>query len=101
MAIQNAGNRKKDGQQNHIIRLADYPIWTIKAMSGNVRVNPHQATLIIDGKVLRPTIECYARWQTFPDSYQWSNDFKLNVKICGNAVPPLMMKQIVEAVIHA
>lgn len=99
LAIQNAGNRKKNGQQNHTIKLAKEPIWTIKAMSGKVRVNPHQATLIVNGKVLRPSIECYARWQTFPDSYQWSDDLKLNVKICGNAVPPLMMKQIVEAVL--
>lgn len=100
LAIQNSGSRKdKNGNPTNIIRLANEPIWTIKAMSGNVRPNPHQVTLIVNGKVLRPSIECYARWQTFPFYYQWSDDFKLNVKMCGNAVPPLMFQQIVEAVL--
>ena len=101
LAIQNAGNRKnKNNLPTNTIRLANEPIWTLRAMSGNVRPNPHQVTLIVDGKVLRPSIECYSRWQTFPDSYQWSNDFKLAMKICGNAVPPFMFQQIVEAVLN-
>lgn len=101
LAIQNSGSRKdKDGNPTNIIRYANEPIWTMRAMSGKVRPNPHQVTLIIDGKVLRPTVQCYARWQTFPDSYQFSGNFKLDIKGIGNAVPPLMFKQIVEAVLN-
>ena len=100
LAIQNSGSRKdKDGNPKNTIRLAKDPVWTIRAMSGNVRPNPHQATLIVDGKVLRPTIQCYARWQTFPDDYQWSEDFKLNMRICGNAVPPKFFAQLIKGVI--
>ena len=101
LAIQNSGSRKdKNGNPKNTIRLANEPIWTIRAMSGNVRVNPHQVTLIIDGKVLRPSIQCYARWQGFPDDYQWSGDFKLDMKICGNAVPPKFFAQLIKEVIN-
>ncbi len=101
LAIQNAGNRKKDGEQNHTIRFAYKPVFTLKAMSGNIRVNPHQVTLVVDGKVLRTTIECYARWQSFPYNYQFSGDFKLDMRGVGNAVPPLMFSQIVRSVLNA
>lgn len=95
LVIQRSGARQKGGVYANTIRLPDEPIFTIKAMSGNVQ----QATLIVNGKRLKPDIRCYARWQTFPDSYQWSDDFKLNIKICGDAVPPRMFQQIVEAVL--
>jgi DNA (cytosine-5)-methyltransferase 1 len=101
LAIQNSGSRKdKDGNPTNTIRLANETIWTIRAMSGKVRVNPHQVTLIVDGRVLRPTIECYARWQSFHNSYQFSGDFKLDMRGVGNAVPPLMFSQIVRSVLN-
>ena len=101
LVIQRSGARKKDGIYANTIRLSDEPMFTIKSMSGNVRPSVQQATIVVNGQPLQPDIRCYARWQTFPDSYQWPTDFKLAMKICGNAVSPLMMKQNIEAVIHA
>ena len=99
MAIQRSGARKKDGIPNNTIRLANQPMFTVKAMSGKVRPNVNQVTLIIDGQPYEASPKCLARWQTFPDWYQLPEDKKLAVKGIGNAVPPLMMQQIIEAVL--
>lgn len=99
LAIQRSGARKKDGIPNNTIRLANQPMFTVKAMSGKVRPNVNQVTLIIDGQPYEASPKCLARWQTFPDWYQLPEDKKLAVKGIGNAVPPLMMKQIIEAVL--
>jgi DNA (cytosine-5)-methyltransferase 1 len=97
--IQRSGARKKDGIPNNMIRLAHQPMFTIKAMSGNVRLNVNQVTLVIDGVPYEADLKCLSRWQTFPDWYQLPADKKLAVKGIGNAVPPLMMQKIIEAVL--
>lgn len=99
LAIQRSGARKKDGIPNNTIRMANQPMFTVKAMSGNVRPNVNQVTLVIDGQPYEASPKCLARWQTFPDWYQLPEDKKLAVKGIGNAVPPLMMQQIIEAVL--
>lgn len=99
IAIQRSGARKKDGIPNNTIRLWNEPMFTIKAMSGNVRPNVNQVTLVIDGVPYEADAKCLARWQTFPDWYQLPADKKLAVKGLGNAVPPLMMQKIIEAVL--
>jgi DNA (cytosine-5)-methyltransferase 1 len=98
--IQRSGARKKDGIPNNTIRLKDEPMFTIKAMSGEERPSVKQATLIIDGKPYEADTRCLARWQTFPDDYQWSGDLKLDTKIIGNAVPPKFFAQLIKGVIQ-
>jgi DNA (cytosine-5)-methyltransferase 1 len=98
--IQRSGARKKDGIPNNTIRLKDEPMFTIKAMSGEERPSVKQATLIIDGKPYEADTRCLARWQTFPDDYQWSRDLKLDTRIGGNAVPPKFFAQLIKEVLH-
>lgn len=99
LAIQRSGARKKDGIPNNTIRLANQPMFTIRAMNGKVRPSVNQVTLIIDGQPYEASPKCLARWQTFPDWYQLPEDKKLAIKGIGNAVPPLMMQQIIETVL--
>jgi DNA (cytosine-5)-methyltransferase 1 len=98
--IQRSGARKKDGIPNNTIRFFNEPMFTIKAMSGKVRVNPKQATIVIDGQPYEADTRCLARWQTIPDWYQFSGDLKLDTKMIGNAVPPLMMQKVIESVLQ-
>jgi DNA (cytosine-5)-methyltransferase 1 len=100
LIIQRSGARKKNGMPNNTIRLANSPMFTIKSMGGNVRPSCQQATIVFNGQPLKPDIQCYARWQTFPYDYQFSGDFKLDIKGIGNAVPPLMMEAIINAQKH-
>ena len=98
--IQRSGARKKDGIPNNTIRLAHQPMFTVKAMSGNIRTSVNQVTIVIDSQPYQADERCLARWQTIPDWYQFSDDHRLNVKMIGNAVPPLMMQKIIESVIN-
>ena len=100
LAIQRSGARGKGGIPNNTIRLANEPMFTIKSMAGNIRPNPRQVTLIVEGKVLEPNERCLARWQGFPDSYQFSGNFKLDTKGIGNAVPPSFFSQLIKAVLN-
>jgi DNA (cytosine-5)-methyltransferase 1 len=100
MVIQRSGARKKDGIPNNTIRLKDEPMFTIKAMGGKVRVSAKQATIVIDGQAYEADTRCLMRWQTFPDDYQISGNLILDTKGIGNAVPPLMFKQIVRSVLN-
>jgi DNA (cytosine-5)-methyltransferase 1 len=100
IVVQRSGARKKDGIPNNTIRLSNEPMFTVKAMSGKVRVSPKQATIVIDGQSYEADTRCLARWQSIPDWYQFSGDLKLDTKMIGNAVPPLMMQKIIEAVLQ-
>jgi DNA (cytosine-5)-methyltransferase 1 len=100
LAIRRNGHRKVKGIPAITICPADKPIFTILARSGKVRPSPKQATLIIDGKPYEADTRCVARWQTFPDDYQWSGDLKLDTKIIGNAVPPKFFAQLIKEVLH-
>ena len=99
LVIQRSGARKKDGIPNNTIRLKDEPMFTIKAMGGNVRVSAKQATILIDGQAYEADTRCLMRWQTFPDDYQTSGNLILDTKGIGNAVACLMFSQIVRSVL--
>lgn len=101
LAIQRSGARQKNRIPNNTIRLANEPMFTIKSMAGNIRPNPRQVTLIVEGKILEPDERCLARWQGFPDSYQFSGNFKLDTKGIGNAVPPSFFSQLIKEVLNA
>ena len=100
LVIQRSGARKKDGIPNNTIRLKDEPMFTIKAMGGNVRVSAKQATILIDGQAYEADTRCLMRWQTFPDDYQTSGNLILDTKGIGNAVAPLMMQKIIKGVLN-
>jgi DNA (cytosine-5)-methyltransferase 1 len=70
------------------------PAPTIRAMGHDGHC--HQFNAIVDAKVLRVTPRCYARFQTFPDTF-WLPDRPVDaIKGIGNAVPCLLVKAIVE-----
>jgi DNA (cytosine-5)-methyltransferase 1 len=48
------------------------------------------------GAVLKPTIQAIARWQSFPDTYQWPGTLTAAVKAIGNAVPPRLVQKLTE-----
>lgn len=97
MAIERSGARKKDGIPNNQIRFGDQPIFTIKAMCGKERPSVNQITLLIDRQPYQADYRCLARWQSIPDSYQFSGNKKLNIEMIGNGVPPLMFQRIIES----
>lgn len=98
--IQRSGARKKDGIPNNTIRLAHQPMFTIKAMSGTQRPSVKQATIVISGQPYEADTRCLARWQSIPDSYQFSENLKLDTMAIGNAVPPLMFQKIIKSTLE-
>lgn len=101
LAVQRSGARKRHGIPNNTIRLAHQPMFTIKAMSGKVRPNANQVTLLIDGVPYKADSQCLARWQSIPDSYQFSGNLILDTMAIGNAVPPLMFKKIIASTLES
>jgi DNA (cytosine-5)-methyltransferase 1 len=97
MTIERSGARKKNGIPNNQIRFSDQPIFTIKAMRGDVRPSVNQVTLLIDRQPYQADYRCLARWQSIPNSYQFSGNKKLNIEMIGNGVPPLMLQRIIES----
>jgi len=83
------------------------PCWTLRAClandgksenwEGNGRTDIINIVLP-SGKVKKLNTRAIARLQSFPDSFQWSDSFKLNVHGIGNSVPPLLMQRICEAI---
>lgn len=93
--IENTGARSDRPLQT---RDADEPCWTIRALGQDGHY--HRATAIADCRVVQLSIQCLARLQSFPDSYQWSGKKSLDGTIIGNSVPPLMFQKIVEVTIN-
>lgn len=70
------------------------PAPTIRAMGHDGHC--HQFNVIEDTRVLRLTPRCYARFQTFPNTF-WFPDRPVDaIKGIGNAVPCLLAKTVVE-----
>jgi len=97
MAIERSGARRKDGIPRNQIVFPEKPIFTIKAMRGDVRPSVNQVTLLIDRQPYQADYRCLARWQSIPDSYRFSDNKKLNIEMIGNGVPPLMLQRIIES----
>ena len=100
MVIQRSGARRKDGVPNNTIRLTDEPMFTVKAMSGTQRPSVKQASIVISGQAYEADPHCLARWQTIPDSYQFSGNLILDTMAIGNAVPPLMLQKIITSTLE-
>ena len=50
-----------------------------------------------EGRVVRLTLLALARLQTFPDAYKWSGRKRVDCRIVGDAVPPLLSYVFVQA----
>jgi len=48
----------------------------------------------IDGRVVRISVRCLARWQTFPDSYELPEKATVASRLIGNAVPCLLAEKL-------
>ena len=73
-------------------RSIDKPIGTITC------VNKHS---VVIGEHIRPiTIQEQASAQSFPSDYAWPESTTLTKQMIGNAVPPVMAKEVTLAVLR-
>lgn len=79
-------------ETNVTIRRDDTPMFTITATAAEKGM-PRTA---IPGRVVRMSPRCSARFQAVPDDYKLPDKATLAVRVIGNAVPPLMMRQLLE-----
>jgi DNA (cytosine-5)-methyltransferase 1 len=55
------------------------------------------ARALVPHRVVKMTPRALARFQSFPDWYELPEHNALACKIIGNAVPPLLMRRVMEA----
>jgi DNA (cytosine-5)-methyltransferase 1 len=88
-----------DGQANSngttCTSVTDHaPAFAVKAQTGA----RHAARAVLaQGRVVKMTPRALARFQSFPDWYELPERNALACKIIGNAVPPLLMRRVMEA----
>ncbi len=68
------------------------PMFSVTAQS--LTKNPIRAA--VPGRVVKMTPRALARFQAIPDSYVLPDNDTLAVRVIGNAVPPLFMRQLLE-----
>lgn len=74
------------------IRTADEPATTMRAgRTGGALCR----IWLSQGRVVKMTPRCLARFQSFPDSYVLPGNNALACRVIGNAVPPLMYQKII------
>ena len=56
---------------------------------------PEKLAWLSQGRVVKMTPRCLARFQSFPDSYRLPDHNGLACRVIGNAVPPLMYEKII------
>lgn len=85
-----------DGQNasNPSIRAEDDPAMTVVS---NDHGTPR--AWLSQGRVVKMTPRCAARFQSFPDSYALPDNNRLAYEIVGNACPPLMMQRVYEGLV--
>lgn len=89
--VDSRNGRNYEGQ-NLTIRDTSQPIYTIHTGGpGRHRV------LMPTGRVVQMTPRALARFQSFPDSYQFPDNTVLACKGIGNAMPPLLYQRVIEA----
>jgi DNA (cytosine-5)-methyltransferase 1 len=106
LLVQLTGYGKKRGPA---IKLKHEPMFTITAsMSHDHTLNKNghpsarsPATIIdVPFRILRVDNRCLARWQGFPDPYQWGEIESIKGKAIGNAVPVQLAKIIGQSLLH-
>jgi DNA (cytosine-5)-methyltransferase 1 len=75
------------------------PCPTIRAMASGRHT--HWADIMEGSQVKRISQKATARLQTFPDSYQFPESKTLSQQIIGNAVPPLLAKELGLAILKS
>ncbi|MEE9365492.1 MAG: DNA cytosine methyltransferase [Dehalococcoidales bacterium] len=94
------------------VNKGDWKVWlidgqnasnpSVRVMTTTVMSNDH-GTLrarLPQGKVVKMTPRCLARFQSFPDSYVLPRNNALACRVIGNACPPLMMQRIYEGLVR-
>ena len=74
------------------------PVYNESEPHGTVTANSNQTGIKgqVNGRVVKMTVHALARFQSFPDGYQWPDSNSLATRIIGNAVPPLFAQRLVE-----
>lgn len=83
------GNTNTTEARDRLPRFGQQPAFTQTQSSNRDRA--------FVGRWVKITPRCNARFQSFPDTYQLSGTNTLDCRIIGNAVPPLLMRRIVES----
>lgn len=80
------------------LRSAERPAWTIKASiatDGTGGDRSHFINAWVEDRVLSLNLRALARLQSFPDSYLLPESTVVAGRIIGNAVPPIVAREIV------
>lgn len=75
-------------------RFANEPYFTVTASASSGKRPRAQ---LISGRVVQITSHCLARFQTFPDWYEFPDQDRLATRVIGNAVPPLFYEKIAKS----
>jgi site-specific DNA-cytosine methylase len=82
-------------------KTAAITAWPVHLEKGSARNNFYNwATVHEDGEITSKNVNMpfLARLQGFPDNYSWNGDIRWDGEMIGNAVPPPMMKALVESI---
>lgn len=82
------------------LRESDEPIWTIRSAVGCDEKGGYRSpvTAMLEGADVRALdYRCLARFQSFPDSYQWGKSSGKNCRAIGNAVACLFAQRVIES----
>ena len=95
--IEKAGARVDDTRGLRTVP-ATLPVPTLKALGQD---GHWQQWVVQNGIVfLKASIQCLARWQSFPSWYQFPEKKPQACSIIGNAVPPLLMQRVFEEILR-
>jgi DNA (cytosine-5)-methyltransferase 1 len=85
--------------QNFTPSQKDDPCPTIRAMTSGRHT--HWADIVQGSQIKRISQAASARLQTFPDDYKFPESKSLSQQIIGNAVPPLLAKELGLAILKS
>jgi DNA (cytosine-5)-methyltransferase 1 len=85
--------------QNFTPSQKDDPCFTIRAMTSGRHT--HWADIVQGSQIKRISQKATARLQTFPDDYKFPKSTSLTQQIIGNAVPPLLAKELGLAILKS
>ncbi|MCC8118138.1 MAG: DNA (cytosine-5-)-methyltransferase [Bacteroidales bacterium] len=91
--------RVRDKMNKGRIQSLDQPCNTISSHMAKVSLNSTDPVLFINGRYRRFSSQECARIQSFPENFKWDSvSESKQLKAIGNAVPPVLMWHIAEAV---
>jgi DNA (cytosine-5)-methyltransferase 1 len=87
--VEGSGNQWNDPDASVTVRADHEPSFTVKSSRNNERA------WLQSGRVVKMTPRALARFQSIPDSYVLPDKASLACTVIGNAVPSLLMREIV------